>query len=433
MSRCLYQFSREYVAAIVVLGIGLVFPALVCAADVTFTKDVAPILQEKCQSCHSPGTDAPMPLLTYEDARAGAQKIKERVAARQMPPWHLSTGVGIQKFKNDISLTSRQIETILAWVQGGALLGDPVVAPAAPVQRDEGWHIGKPDLIVMMPAEQVVAANSLDLSADYYADSGLTEDRYIKAVEVRVSSNGSRIVSDVMVDVVASGSAAGAPAGAELSKSLGESFLAEYAPGKTGEVFPEGAGRLLKAGSRLRFHMLYHGAGTEIRDRASVGFVFYPKGSVPAHRVADVFLQEIEGIDIPPDSLARSEIYYPVLKPMRLTGFQPQMRLRGKAMCMEAIYAEGRRETLNCVDRFDANWNIMYQYADDIAPLLPAGTTLHLAAIHDNTARNPRNPDPKLWVGWGKRSVDEVTAVHLTAEILTADELKQLDAARKKR
>src|SRR5438094_5266268 len=150
--------------------------------QVTFTKDVAPILQAKCQMCHRPGMMAPMSLLTYQDARPWARAIRERVSRREMPPWHLDKTVGIQKFKNDSSLADEQIATIVAWVDGGAPMGDPKDLPK-PVQfDDETWHIGRPDLIISLTEPDMVAANAPDWWVNRVVETGLTEDRYIKAV-----------------------------------------------------------------------------------------------------------------------------------------------------------------------------------------------------------------------------------------------------------
>ena len=425
-------------ATLALLGVVSVTPAAVFTADVTFARDIAPILQQKCHSCHRPGTAAPMSLLRYEEARPLAQKIKERVVALEMPPWHLSKAVGIQEFKNDRSLTQRQIDAIVAWADAGAPLGNREDLPL-PLEEgnDDGWHIGSPDHIVEMPTDHVMYASGADVNVDYYADVGLSEDRYFKAVEIRVTKEGRRIVHHALAHLVEAETARSPNAAVNDAVAhpgaMGGSFLSEYALGKTGELFPEGTGRLLKAGSRIRFRMQYHAAGEEVRDRASIGFVFYPQGYVPKHRVENIFVQEIETIDIPRDAMARSEIYYPLLKPVRLVGFQPHMHLRGRAMCIEAIFPNGYRETLNCVDRFDPNWNIMYLYADDAAPLLPAGVTLRIAGIHDNTAENPRNPDPELWIGWGKRIVDEITAAHIAAVVLSEEEFRDLELARERK
>src|SRR5579862_6304129 len=161
---------------------------------VTFTKDVAPILQRSCQNCHRPGSIGPMSLLTYEDARPFARSIKTRVSQRQMPPWHVDPNAGtIHKFKDDRSLTDKEIATLVSWVDGGAPQGSPADMPPARVFDDtDRWHIGKPDLIVSIPTPQTITAAGADWWADIVADSGLTEDRYIKAIEAKPSAGAAR-------------------------------------------------------------------------------------------------------------------------------------------------------------------------------------------------------------------------------------------------
>ena len=147
--------------------------------------------------------------------------------------------------------------------------------------------------------------------------------------------------------------------------------------------------------------MHYHTVGTEITDRTSVGVVFYPKGYVPQHPVTSI-AAESKDLDIPPgEENVRSEAYYRLTKPARLTAYQPHMHNRGKAQCIEAIYPDLRIEQLSCVNHYNFGWQIAYNYADEVAPLLPAGTIIHVTSWHDNSAKNPWNPDPKAWVGFG--------------------------------
>jgi hypothetical protein len=418
-------------------GSSPVMPVVAAAAATpTFTKDVAPILQAKCQSCHRAGTVAPMPLLTYQDARPWARSIRDRVSRREMPPWHLDTTVGIRKFKNDTSLSDAQVDTIVAWVDGGAPMGDPKDMPA-PVQFDDDtWTIGKPDLIISLPKPDVVAANAPDWWVNRLVESGLTEDRYIKAVETKVSRDGRPVTHHAIATLVQTdpngvdvGRASSAD-GATIDVDEG-TYLSEYAVGKYGEAFPDGTGRVIKAGAKIRFNMHYHSIGEEKPAMTSVGFVFYPKGVKPKHFITDVFPHENDTVDIPPNSVTRTDTYYRLPKAARLVSFQPHMHIRGKEQCLEAIHLSGEREMLSCVDRWDFNWHIMYTYADDVAPLLPAGTMLHLISIHDNTANNRRNPDPTIWVGWGQRSIDDMAAAHIGAEFLTEADYQQQVAERK--
>jgi hypothetical protein len=207
-------------------------------------------------------------------------------------------------------------------------------------------------------------------------------------------------------------------------------YLSEYAPGKYGDVFPEGTGRYLKAGGKVRFSMHYFATGKEMRDRTSVGFVLYPKGVEPKSYITDLFMHENDTIDVAPGQMTRTDTYYTLPMAARLISFQPHMHLRGKAQCMEAIHLDGTVETLSCVDRFDFNWHVAYHYEDHVMPLFPRGTTLHLISIHDNTVSNRRNPDPTLWVGWGQRSIDDMAAAHIGVQYLEDKDYEQLVAER---
>lgn len=417
---------RELVTVMLAVIAVVAMPALVVAAEtgskeVTFAKDVAPILQAKCQVCHRPGSIGPMSLLRYEDARPWARAIRLRVSRREMPPWHLDKNVGIQKFKNDRSLTDEQIDTIVKWVDVGAPLGNVKELPP-PVQwpNDDLWTIGTPDLLVTFPNEHVMYANGPDWWVDYEADTGLTEDRWIKAVETKPSKAGRRIVHH---------------GGASLVEENGSrSPLSEYAVGKYGDIFPENTGRLIKAGAKISFNMHYHSVGAEIRDRTTVAFIFYPKGTVPKYKVVDPNMGGLfYELDIPPNTVTRHDRYFRLPKPARLISFQPHMHMRGKAMTMEAIYPDGKMEMLSSVDRFDFNWHVAYVYEDDVAPLLPAGTVLHTIGIHDNTAAHRGNPDPTLWVGWGNRSIDDMLQCHMELVYLDEADFQQQVAERKRK
>ena len=381
---------------------------------VTFTKDVAPILQKSCQNCHRPGSIGPMSLLTYEDARPWARSIKTRVSERQMPPWHVDPNAGtIHKFKDDRSLTDREIATLVAWVDGGAMRGNPSdLPPARQFDDADRWHIGKPDLIVSLPAPQTIAAAGSDWWADFVADAGLTEDRYIKAVEAKPSASAARSVHHAVMYLLSpDGDAVGG-------------VLNEYAVGKNGDVFPDGSGKLMKAGSKVRFNMHYHSIGEELTDQTSIAIVFYPKGYVPPHVVQTVLAPNADDLDIPAGAAdVRSDAYYKMTQAARLTGFMPHMHNRGKRQCIEAIYPNMQTEQFNCVN-YDFNWQIVYDYADDVAPLLPAGTIIHVISWHDNSAGNKNNPDPRNWVGFGNRTTDDMARHWLTFYYMTDQEFQ---------
>jgi hypothetical protein len=383
------------------------------ARSATFTKDVAPILQKTCQNCHRPGSIAPMSLLTYEDARPWARSIKDRVERHQMPPWHVDRTVGIRRFKDDPSLTDEEIATIAAWVDGGAPRGNAADMPPPRAFDDaDRWHIGKPDLIVSMPKEYIVKPAAADWWGIFVADSGLTEDRYIKAVEAKPLPAARRVVHHAVETLMYD------------DGSSGGGTLVEYAVGKNGDVFPDGSGKLMKAGAKIRFNMHYHAIGEPVVDRTSVGIVFYPKGVVPKHVITTVLAPNQDDLDIPAGAdNVRSDAYIKFDKPTHLVGFMPHMHNRGKKQCLEAIYPDMRVEQLNCVN-YDFNWQIVYNYADDAAPLLPAGTIIHVIGWHDNSAANKYNPDPRNWVGFGNRTTDDMSRHWLTYYTMSDEEFK---------
>ena len=384
------------------------------ARQPTFTHDVAPILQRSCQNCHRPGSIAPMSLLTYEDARPWARSIRNRVSQRQMPPWHVDRSIGIRKFKDDPSLTDAEVATIVSWVDAGAPRGNPADMPSPRTFDDsDKWHIGKPDLIVALPAENTIEAQSADWWADFVSNSGLTEDRYIKAVEAKPGPGASRVVHHAVMYLV----------DPDNNNPMG-GVLNEYAVGKNGDVYPDGAGRLMKAGSKVRFNMHYHAVGETIKDRTSIGIVFYPKGYVPKHQMVTVLAPNQDDLDIPAGAdNVRSDAYFKVEKNARLTAFMPHMHNRGKRQCLEAIYPNMVVEQFNCVN-YDFQWQIVYNYTDDVAPLLPAGTIMHVTSWHDNSAGNRNNPDPRNWVGFGNRTTDDMARHWLTFYYMSDEEFQ---------
>jgi len=189
-------------------------------------------------------------------------------------------------------------------------------------------------------------------------------------------------------------------------------------------VFPDGAGKLMKAGAKIRFNMHYHAIGQPVTDRTSVGIVFYPKGYTPKHVIRTILSPNQDDLDIPAGaSDVRSDAYYKMERPARLIGFMPHMHNRGKKQCLEAIYPDMHVEQLNCVN-YDFNWQIVYNYADDVAPLLPAGTIMHVISWHDNSVANKYNPDPRNWVGFGNRTTDDMSRHWLTFYSMSDEEFK---------
>jgi len=391
----------------------------------TFAKDVAPIFQRSCQTCHHEGTSAPMSLVTYEQVRPWARSIRQRVAARDMPPWHLDKTVGIRHYKNDRSLSDDEIATVVRWADNGAPQGNPAdMPPPIAFRAETDWFIGEPDLKVTTPNDFVMYANGPDWWIDQFADVELTEDRWIKSMEIKPSN--PKVVHHVVVYAIEPDAPEGTPEGGVQ--------LHEYAVGKYGDIFGDNTGRLLKKGTRLRYDMHYFAIGSEQHNKTTIAFRFYPKGVVPKYQVRSQAIRNIpnDELEVPPNSVVRTDGYFRLQRPARIDSFQPHMHMRGKGLTVEAIDpATNRTQILSSVDHFDFNWHINYVYADEAAPLLPAGTVLHLIGIHDNTSANRRNPDPAMWAGFGERSVDDMLQVWLDIVYLDDAEYARLVEARK--
>src|SRR5271154_5891845 len=391
---------------------------------ITFTKDIAPIFQRSCQSCHHPGTSVPMSLVTYNEARPWARSIKERVARRDMPPWHLDKTVGIRHYKNDRSLSDEEIATVVRWVDAGAPEGNPAeMPPPKTFTPDNTWFIGKPDLEVTTEKDFTMYPKGPDWWIDQYSEVRLTEDRWIQAMEIK--PDNPKIVHHCVVYAIEPDAPEGTPeTGVQLH---------EYAVGKYGDIFNDNTGRLLKAGTRLRFDMHYFAIGSEQHNHTTIAFKFYPKGFVPKYQVRSVAVRNIpnDELEIPPNTVVRTDGYFRLTRNARIDAFQPHMHMRGRAMTLEAINLDNTTEILSSVDHFDFNWHINYVYADDAAPLLPAGTVLHMIGVHDNTSANRRNPDPSMWAGFGERSVDDMVQVWLDIVYLDDGEFNRLVEQRK--
>ena len=401
----------------------------------TFTKDIAPIFKAKCEACHRPESIGPMSLRTYAEARPWARSIRARVEARQMPPWHVDRTVGIQSFKNDRSLTDDQVATVLKWVDRGAPQGDPKDMPAEKTwPTEQTWEVAKqygqaePDLVIRsVPWTQKAGAN--DTWWRPIVESGLTEPRWVRAVEVRPSTlKGRKITHHANADLLQLDP--DMPA-AEMTPGR----FSEWAVGKDAEFVRADAGMLMLPGSKIAWDIHYSNGGEDITSAVELGIYFYPKGVTPKYRQHLIRMGKtgVGAVDIPPNSVQLTEAYFPLRSAARVESFQPHMHLRGKAMTLEAMLPTGTSVVLSHVAEFDFNWHTSYVYADDAAPLLPKGTIIKVKAWHDNTAASRGNPDPDVWVGYGQRTVDEMAHAWVNVTYFTDDEYAAEVAARQSR
>jgi hypothetical protein len=384
------------------------------AKPVTFAKDIAPILQAKCQDCHRAGSMAPMSLVTYEETRPWAKAIRQRVMTRQMPPWHIDPTVGVQKFKNDSSLTEGQIKTIVQWVDAGAPQGDPKDMPS-PRQwpKENEWQaaqeLGPPDVVVQSDP-YTMAAHHQDVWWRPTSNIPVTEPRWVRAVEMRPGSLPGRRITHHAVAYLVQDDPEGASPNTGDSDLNRRGLLMEWAIGKSYDMYRPNTGKLLLPGSQISWDIHIHAAGEAIRDHVELGIWFYPKGQEPKYRTYLTALQAVKQryMDIPPNTIVESQNFTVLKKAAILENFQPHMHLRGKAMEVEAILPDGTTQTVSYVGKFNFNWMTNYIYADDAAPVFPKGTMIRVTAWYDNTRANPNNPDPDQWVGFGDRTVDEM-------------------------
>ena len=411
-------------------------------ASVTFSKDVAPIFQAKCQECHQPNSIAPMALISYQDARPWARAIKERVAARQMPPWHIDQSVGVQHFKNDMSLSDAQIDTIVKWVDAGAPQGDPKdMPPPKALVTDNEWQgvkdgFGAPDLVIRS-SEYTMPARHQDVWYRPMSDIPLTEPRWARMVEIRPTNmKGRRIVHHSIAylvlnndpEAVNTGTANGGVRDfTDLVNRRPQ--LMEWAIGKGYDLFREGTGKLIVPGEKISWDQHLHAVGEEITAGSEIGIWLYPKGQEPKKRsylVGFTGLRQREFVDIPPNSIATTDGFTVLKENTLITNFQPHFHLRGKAMQVEAILPDGSNQIVSYVGRFNFNWMTNYIYADDAAPVFPKGTVIHVSAVYDNTKANKFNPDPDQWVGYGDRTVDEMAHAWMNVVYLTDGEYAEM-------
>jgi hypothetical protein len=404
--------------------------------QITWAQDVLPVFQDKCQDCHRPQSIAPMSLMTYQQAKKYASRIRYRVENRIMPPWHINPHVGIQDFKNYGGLTDAQRDMIVKWVDEGAPQGDMAMAPA-PKTFPEGPYWGLADQLG--PPDMVIQSDSYDLPATTedkwfrpVTPTGITKPTWVKAIEIRPVDAASRTVVHHTLAYLLQDEKeiVGLPEDAKGEVTDAGLFM-EWAVGKAGQIFRPDAGKLMLPGSKIRWELHLHASGTEV-PKAQVEMGLWLYDAPPAHRtILTMFdARGPNSLDIPPGQIAVTQQSHVLPAPARLENFQPHMHMRGKAMEMEAVYPDGHREVLAFVDNFQWNWQLNYIFADDAAPLVPKGTNIIITAWHDNRPENPSNPDARQWVGWGDRTVDEMAHDWTDVTYLSQADYEKLVAER---
>ena len=356
--------------------------------NVTFTKDVAAIFYKNCTGCHRPGEIAPMSLLTYSEARPWAKSIREKVANREMPPWHADPKYG--EWRNDRRISQEAINTILAWVNNGAKEGDPKDLPPMP-EYTPGWRIGKPDQTFSAPEQSVPAEGVVDYQY-LTVPTNFKEDRYITSAEIRSSAHA--VVHHVIVFVQEPGA----------TSRLQGKLLVGFAPGEDPAIFRPGFGRKIPAGSNLLFQIHYTPNGTATKDVTTVGLI-YAKTPVQHAVVTRPVLQTAFVIPAGhPNYEVKSSFTFN--ESAQLYSFMPHMHLRGKDFEYKAVFPDGTSRILLSVPRYDFSWQTYYVLKDPVA--VPKGTRIECVAHFDNSTNNKYNPDPTKAVKWGDQTWEEM-------------------------
>ncbi|MGI9643600.1 MAG: hypothetical protein ACR2N9_12600 [Acidimicrobiia bacterium] len=395
--------------------------------------------------------------MTYDDVRPWARSIKNRTGSREMPPWFIDKNIGIQRYKDDPSLSDHEIATIAAWVDSGAPRGNPGDLPAPSVWPADGWTYGEPDLVVPSP-EGTVEAEAADWFGEWgETPTGLSEDRYIKAIEVKEvrlreaapKDLGKDGRADLGLFVVhhavitadrAENVAEPLDCGNETTCTPDDDQLwITYELGQNPTIFPDEVGVKLPANSVVTFNSMHlHSIGREVQARLDVGLTLHPEGYEPKYQqkssgsFGGVNMYDYE-FDIPSnDDNVMRDGFHRLAKPTKMLMFEPHLHSSGRRMCVEALYPNNAREMLSCAN-YDHNWVKAYFYDDDVAPLLPAGTVVHVMAWYDNSVTNKNVVDPRNWKGYGNRSIDDMFfSITRTVE-MTEEQFEAEIAARGRR
>jgi len=381
------------------------------ASQVTFHRDVLPILQRNCQGCHRPGEAAPVSFLTYSETRPWAKAIRESVRLKRMPPWFADPHVG--KFANDRSLSEADIETLAKWADTGAAAGNPEDAPA-PVRFVSGWNIGEPDMIIEMPKPYLVASKGTIDYTYYVIPTGFKEDKWVQLAEVRPGNR--KVVHHVIAFIREPGSkwlreaVPGEPyvpkkdAKESQGVSFGGQFLVGYAPGTVPDILKPGQARLIKAGSDIVLQMHYTADGSEQTDQSKVGIIFAK--DPPKERVITLAAMNTKFVIPPGAANHKVESQITLQEDTAMTALIPHMHLRGKAFEYRVVYPTGETQELLRVPKYDFSWQLTYTPVKPI--VLPKGSRIECTAWFDNSPNNVNNPDAKSEVRFGEQSWEEM-------------------------
>ncbi len=378
-----------------------------------------------------------MPLTSYAEVRPWAQAIRAAVLSRIMPPWH-AAGETAHNFRNDRSLTEPEIRTIADWVKQGAPEGEPLRTQFHPAAREDGWKLGKPDIVIRIPGFRV--PQSGQMTYRYLITGGLfPKDVWIRAAEFRIDHRNVVHHINAYARSPESSYLAGYPKGEIVAATLadrgrrreGEKVfdrrqqLVGWEPGYVPMPWLPGGAKQIRAGSDIVFEMHYSPNGKEVTDYSQLGI--YLADAPPVERVVAIDTLRDLDLAIPAGATYTSRASMTLAEPVKLVSVQPHMHYRGKAMEVRVIYPDGRTKLLISVPKYDFNWQTTYVLREPL--LLPAATRLDSVAQFDNTLNNPFNPDASLLVKWGDQTTDEMHIAFLELALPVAADPEKLFTA----
>ncbi len=369
-------------------------------AKVTFAKDVAPIFYNKCVECHRTGEIAPMSLMSYKESRPWARSIKEKVVTKEMPPWHADPAHGA--FANDRRLSQPEVDTIVAWADGGAVEGNAKDLPPTP-KFAEGWNIEKPDVVFKMPTAFAVPATGVVDYKYFNVQTNFTEDKWVQAAEVRADKR--LVVHHIIVFIMDKGQ---------------QKLLVGWAPGEQPAVMRDGLAKKIPAGATLRFQVHYTPNGTAVNDQSYVGLVFAkekPKNELQTMPIMNMRFAIPAG-----DPNYQVESTYTFKEDGRIHSLMPHMHVRGKDFIYRVTYPDGRSEIILSVPKYDFAWQTYYMLKEPVAA--PKGTRVDCLAHFNNSTTNKYNPDATKEVRWGDQTFEEMM-IGWMSYTLDKNEVKQ--------
>ena len=397
------------------------------ATTLTFNKDVAPIFYDRCVNCHREGNVAPMSLLTYKDTRPWVKSIREKVAAKTMPPWTADPHFG--KFLNDRQLTAQQIDTIVKWVDSGAKEGTEKLPPAPKLVQ--GWNLGQPDQVFEMAETYTVPTEGTVEYQHFLVPTNFTEDRWIRGAEIH--NVDASVVHHVIVFIQPPPKFRGQGMGIKPGPGWNPSkrdvdaeingnkinrgnlgyFLTATGPGERGTLFADGTGMRIPAGSNLIFQIHYTPKGKPVTDRAKVG-LFYLQNP-PENEIRTIGVQNGQFTIPAGEANHRVESSVTFTEDAHITGLIPHMHLRGKSFEYRLITPDGKTQTILSVPKYDFNWQMVYTLAEPLS--VPKGSRLECTAYFDNSTGNRYNPDATKDVRWGDQTWEEMMIGFMTYSV----------------